>query len=77
MYGMFTVKLALLLTIIGGVQRTEKQMKIRGISHLLLVGGKNLFFVFVFVFFIIFFFIFSKRSGNWKGKFFLFSFLFY
>ena len=39
MYGMFTVKLGLLLTIIGGVQKKTDSIKIRGISHLLLVGG--------------------------------------
>ncbi len=38
-FGLSTVKLAVALTLIGGVRRTNKSgMQIRGESHLLLVG---------------------------------------
>ncbi|CAM9780826.1 unnamed protein product [Chrysoparadoxa australica] len=47
-YGLFTVKLAVLLTMIGGVSEVDNQgMKMRGTSHLLLIGdpgtGKSQF----------------------------------
>ncbi|KAI8999198.1 MCM2/3/5 family-domain-containing protein [Gaertneriomyces semiglobifer] len=46
-YGMYGIKLALLLALIGGVERNESGMKIRGSCHMLLVGdpgtGKSQF----------------------------------
>ena len=38
LYGMFIVKLATALTIIGGIPRYERETRIRGQTHLLLVG---------------------------------------
>jgi len=38
LYGMYLVKLAVSLVIAGGVSRTQNGTKVRGESHLLLVG---------------------------------------
>jgi len=44
LHGLFAVKMAVLLTLIGGVGRDSKGHRIRGQSHLLLIGdpGKKL-----------------------------------
>lgn len=46
-YGMYVIKLAMLMILMGGVARTENDIKVRGESHILLVGdpgtGKSQF----------------------------------
>jgi DNA helicase MCM9 len=37
-FGMYTVKLSVVLVIIGGVPKLEGNMRVRGQCHLLLVG---------------------------------------
>ena len=48
MYGLFLVKLAVVLMALGGVRRNQARMKIRGEIHVLLVGdpGTGSFFIF-------------------------------
>ena len=41
-FGMYLVKLAVLLVLTGGVAKTENRMKIRGDSHLLMVGDPGI-----------------------------------
>ena len=41
-YGMHLVKLAVMLILTGGVVKTESKMRIRGDSHLLLVGDPGM-----------------------------------
>ena len=47
-YGLYVVKLAVTIALIGGVQRVkESGTRIRGESHLLLVGDPGMLFVFM------------------------------
>ncbi|XP_062098495.1 probable DNA helicase MCM9 [Humulus lupulus] len=47
-FGLFTVKLAVALTLIGGVQYVDaSRTKVRGESHLLLVGDPGTFSIFI------------------------------
>jgi DNA helicase MCM9 len=42
LHGLFLVKLAILLTVVGGVQRQEAGTKIRGDCHMLLIGDPGI-----------------------------------